>query len=328
MNLELNKIYQGDCLELMKQLPDNSVDLVVTDPPYNINIASWDNIKNYIPWLVSVFVECDRVLKDNGTLWFFHMKFSILSELHHELIKFTNFRHKQMIIIDKGIRSIAGRSGSMLRSYPRATEYLQFYCYDDPTGAQMLGGEYAKINPMAKYLKEEFDRAGVSNKEIAMLFPSKTGGMTGCVSNWLIGLNFPLKDQYEKIRNYLNKEKEYEYLRKEYEDLRKEYEDLRYTFNLESGVTDVWKINFYEENNNHASPKPQKLMRRIIKTATSEGNLVLDPFMGSGSTAVACADLGRNYIGIEKEQKYVDMANSRIKEVLAQTKLNQKVQER
>lgn len=308
----MNKIHQIDCLEGLRRLPDKSVDCIITDPPYNINKAEWDNIQNYVEWLLTVFKECQRVVKDNGTLWFFHMRFPVLAEIQIRMEKETAFRHKQLIIINKGLQSVAGRTGESLRSFPRATEYLQFYTFDDPTGAQQLGEQYARVNPMAKYLKEEFERAGVTNKEIAALFPSRTGGLTGCVSNWLMGLNFPLQEQYETMREYLNHGKEYSYLRKEYEDLRKEYEDLRYTFNLPSGVTDVWDINFYEEDIPHVSPKPLKLMRRIVNAATKPGQIVLDPFMGSGSTAVACQQLGRQFIGFEKKTEYIQIAESRL----------------
>lgn len=325
--LELNKIHIGDCIELMKQIDSDSIDAIITDPPYNIGIDTWDNIKNYETWMLQVFKQCERILKDNGTLWFFHMKFPVLARLNVSIEKETNFRHKQLIIINKGIQSIAGRTGDSLRSYPRATEYLQFYTFDDPTGAQQLGEQYQRINPMAKYLKEEFERAKVTNKEITSLFPSNTGGLTGCVFNWISGLNFPTKEQYNKMRYYLNKENEYEYLRKEYEDLRKEYEDLRYVFNLESNCTDVWDIKFYgkefyeDTKTGHISQKPLKLIQRIIKTSTEEGGVVLDCFMGSGTTALACKMTNRRWIGIEKDAEYCKIAEARIKEYQNQSKL-------
>jgi len=312
----------------MKSLPNKSIDLIVTDPPYNIGKAGWDNIPDYLDWSMSWLKEAIRVLKDNGTLWFFHMNFAFLAELHVRLTKETPLRHKQLIIIDKGLQSIAGRTGDTLRSYPRATEYLQFYTFDDPTGAEQLGPEYARINPMAKYLTEEFKRAGVSNREISTLFPSKTGGLTGCVSNWTMGLNFPTKEQYERIRKYLNYEylrkeyeylrKEYEELRKEYEELRKEYEELRYTFNLQSGLTDVWKVNFYKDLSiEHETPKPLSLLRRIIQTASKDGDLVLDPFAGSGNTLIAADQTKRRWIGFEKDSDHFATANSRIAEMRA-----------
>ena len=173
-----------------------------------------------------------------------------------------------------------------------------FYTFEDLTGSEQLSERYANINPMAKYLKDELIRAGVTNREIAALFPSNTGGMTGCVSNWVLGLNFPLKEQYEKIRDYLNKQGEYEYLRREYEDLRR-------PFNLKKGLTDVWEIDFYKEIIPwHPSPKPVDLLKIIIASTSNKGCTVFDPFAGSGSSIVASQHLGRSCIAIEINSEY------------------------
>jgi len=301
-------IFLGDCLELLPEMP--KVDLVLTDPPYNIKKDTWDNINNYVEWLVSVFFLCENRMQENATLWFFHMVFSVLVEIQNKLKEKTSLIHKQFITLDKGIESVAGRcSVEVLRSFPRATEYLQFYTFEDITGAEQLGEVYASKNPMAKYLKSEFLRAGINQKEIAKLFPSKTGNLTGCVSNWLIGYNFPLKEQYLKMRDFLNGE----YLRKEYEELRKEYEELRYVFNLPIGVTDVWKLGYNKTNgNSHTTPKDLNILLRVIMTASNAGSLILDPFMGSGTTLVAAKQLNRQSIGIEIEEKYCEIAALRL----------------
>jgi adenine-specific DNA-methyltransferase len=92
------------------------------------------------------------------------------------------------------------------------------------------------------------------------------------------------------------------------------YENIAQTFNIEMGITDVWTdIDFYKEEGFHRAQKPVKLIERIIKASTNEGMVVLDPFLGSGSTAIACLNLNRHYIGIEKDKGYVEVAESRIK---------------
>jgi len=297
------------------------------DPPYNKGIAEWDKFKNHIDWLKPRLIELERVLQDNGTMWFFHDSFTQLVDIHKMIDKYTNFKFKQFITIDKGLQSVVGRTSNNLRSFPNTTEYLLFYTFEDLTGSEQLSEKYSRINPMAKYLKSELERARVSNKEIAKLFPSKTGGLTGCVSNWLLGLNFPLKWQYELIRDYLNDNRreyeylrreyeylrrEYEYLRREYEYLRREYEDLRYSFNLQKGITNVWRFSFYEDGITwHPTAKPIKLMKRIIKTATDKKDLVIDPFVGSGSSIVASQHLFRSCIGIEINPKYCEQIKRR-----------------
>jgi site-specific DNA-methyltransferase (adenine-specific) len=303
-------VYNCDCREILPELP--KVDLVLTDPPYNIKKDDWDSITNYYEWLSGIFKTSASLLKENGTFWFFHMNFRDLSAIHTELIKRTKLRHKQLIIINKGLGSVAGRCNTeVLRSFPRATEYLQFYTFEDLSGAEQLAETFARKNPMAKYLNTEFKRAGINQKEIAKLFPSKTGNTTGCVSNWLIGYNFPLKEQYEKMRERLN----YEYLKKDYEDLRLEYERNRYIFNLPMQITDVWEFDFYKDlGHGHLTVKPLPILKRIIETATNQGYTILDPFAGVLTTARAAKDLGKQCICVEKEERYCEAGVQRLKQ--------------
>ena len=79
------------------------------------------------------------------------------------------------------------------------------------------------------------------------------------------------------------------------------------------GFTDVWNdIDFYEEKRFHPTQKPQKLLERIILASSNEEDVVLDPFMGSGSSGVACKNLNRKFIGIELDEKYYNISFDRI----------------
>jgi len=108
---------------------------------------------------------------------------------------------------------------------------------------------------------------------------------------------------------------------REYEDLRREYEDLRYTFNASNGVENVWAYEFRTEKHGHPTQKPIKLIEDIVKHSSNEGDLVLDPFLGSGTTAVACVNLNRHFIGIEKEPTYYEIAKRRVEEAQRQGNL-------
>ena len=306
-------IYCADCLDILPKMPEKCVDLIVTDPPYNIGIDKWDRRADYVPWLTTAIVQCDQVLCDTGSLWFSHMKFPALAAIHIGIELKTSLRHIQFITIDKGIGSIAGRTSENLRSFPRASEYYQWYGHDDPTGAERLSGEISARNPTALYLAEEITRSGRTRKELAILFPSKTGGVTGCVSNWLLGYNFPTAEQYQTMRDYLNREGEYDYLRREYDYLRREYDYLRRSFNLPMGVTDVWQLNFSDgANKGHCTEKPLELIKRIIAACSDSGDLIVDCFAGSGTTGVAAKELNRPYLLIEISQKYCDIAVQRL----------------
>lgn len=95
------------------------------------------------------------------------------------------------------------------------------------------------------------------------------------------------------------------------------------TFNFISQrlCVNVFRYLIGKKKTTHPTEKPQEIIENIVRIATNEGDVVLDCFMGSGTTGVACAKFNRNFIGIEKEEEYVKMANARIKPFLEQTKL-------
>lgn len=81
----------GDCLELLKEIPDESVDLVLTDPPYNIGKAEWDKIQDYINWSMEWITECQRCLKPNGVFYFWHNDMTQIADLMHAIKEGTDF---------------------------------------------------------------------------------------------------------------------------------------------------------------------------------------------------------------------------------------------
>jgi len=187
-------------------------------------------------------------------------------------------------------------------SFAPITERILFYDKgENKTGLEMI--KKIMPNPFAEYLRDEFKKAGVSNIEIARLFPSATGGVTGCVSNWLNGDNIMTKEQYLKVRNYLNND----YLRKEYEDLRKEYEDLRRPFNNIYKLTDV--IDCKVQHGFHPTIKDINVIKKLILTTTRKGDLVFSPFLGSGTDRIAAYETKRNFIGYEIDKNYFDQSD-------------------
>ena len=92
------KLLQGDCLKALAQVPDKSIQLVCIDPPYNIGKDSWDNIDNYVEWLLSVIKILETKLRDNGSFFMFHNEMETISELMVAIKKQTKFVYKQMIV--------------------------------------------------------------------------------------------------------------------------------------------------------------------------------------------------------------------------------------
>lgn len=99
------KIYNDDCLSIFKDIEDKSVNLVLIDPPYNIGKDKkwdkWKTVDEYVEFMGKVFKECQRVLKDNGSFYFFHNDFLQIVELQNWINKNTDFIFKQLLVWNK-----------------------------------------------------------------------------------------------------------------------------------------------------------------------------------------------------------------------------------
>lgn len=318
----INKVHLGDWTT--NQLEDKSVQLIIADPPY-FEVKGefdfiWDSFDDYLKDVEKWAIECKRVLADNGTLfWYGDKKKIAYSQIIFD--KYFNLENS-LVWRKKDSMQYQYYSPDLARSFNTHNERILMYSNEiDLTGLELINEEFIKPrNPFSKYLKEEFKKANITNKQISKLFPSKTGGLTGCVSNWLNGDNVITKEQYLKIRDFLNNE----YLRKEYEYLRKEYEDKRRYFYNPNKLEEV--LEFSQESHitrkyNHDTKKPETLTRALIQTCSRKGDLVLVPFAGSGTECAMAAKEGREFIGFDIEPKYVEMANARCSEHLKQTTL-------
>lgn len=291
-----NKIINADCMDILKQLPDKCIDCILTDPPYfgivkNDWDNQWKNIQEFQSWVGEVGKELYRVLKDNGSVYWFGDDKTI-AYCQVELDKY--FRLLNSLVWRKN-NACTIKGTEYFRSFSPITERCLFYDKgEDKTGLEMV--KSVMPNPMSEYLKNEFEKAKVTNREISKLFPSRTGGLTGCVSNWLNGDNFPTKEQYLKIKLYLGDK----YLRREYEDLRRVWNSDKKSYDVLDFPICADKGRF------HPTQKPLSLISYLLERSTNKDMLVLDCFSGSGTTAIACHRLKRRFICIEKDKGYYE----------------------
>ena len=318
--MEVNKIYHDDWMN--NQLPDKSVQLIIADPPYykvkgDFDFV-WKTFDDYLQDVERWAIECKRVLADNGTLyWYGDAKniayAQIIFDKHFNLLNSLVWEntndHKQQIRFNTDLRTFA----------PLTERLLMYEQRGQKTGGELIFEQFLKPkNPFSKYLKIEFTNAGFTNREIAQLFPSRTGGLTGCVSNWLNGDNVITEEQYNVIREYCNNK----YLQKPYEELKAEYEELRRPFNNERFYGDVIRIPNYETGSHeHDTPKPEKLTREIILISSRPNDLILVPFAGSGTECAMAIKENRNFIGFEINEKHVNYGNKRTDNIKAQPSL-------
>jgi site-specific DNA-methyltransferase (adenine-specific) len=246
--------------------------------------------------------EWRRVLKSNGAIYLFC---SSKMSAHLEVMMSEKFNVLSHIVWSKPNEpGFDGWKGKMkkesLRQWYAHSERILFL---EPAVDNNL-----KRSPFGQFLREQRLLCGLSGHQLTEM----TGAYGkvnhgGAVSNWETGRNIPSRDQYIKISQaFISTGKI---------DSMPEYEDVIRPFNVNSEIefTDVW--DFYSVrpyNGKHPAEKPQDMLSHCINSSSYEGDIVLDCFAGSGSTAISALVNKRKTISIELEEKWVNAISSRI----------------
>ena len=345
------QLHNNDCLAVMRDMPDNSVSLIIADPPYfRVKDADWDNawasVDAFLDWLRSVVREFARILQPNGSLYLFawpRLSSRIeaivgesLNVLNHLVWYKANGRGHAM---SAGSRS----DKEQLRGYFATTERIIFAeHYNSDNVAKGEAGYATKCDelrgfvfePLRAYLAGERDRSGASNSYINAAWCAWKGvASTSQTQKWFSHscFNPPTREAYEWLRQVFSScgggdylQREYEDLQREYEDLQREYEDLRRPFNLTKrhqwgDVMTFAPVASYPGK--HPCEKPQAMLMQFVEVSSRPDSIVLDPFMGSGATGLACHALGREFIGIDASQHWYDYASRRLEAAHSQMRL-------
>ena len=334
----------GDCFERMKEIEDGSVDLILTDPPYNIGVGTrkngkkkvnaWDNIDDYPSFMRRLFAESARVLKDNGVLYMWHNDMAQIAEIIHDVKERGQFNLVSFCIWDKGksyrARTWLNRNPGQLRQWFNRCEYcLHFFkvgtnVWSKHTGTDRINSNPACYRSLKDWYKAEKERLRLINKDIAATYTRVTGKKPHMLRHYFQSSQFEIPTRaiweavYEPLgfgKNYEELRHEYEGLRQEYEGLRQGYEGLRHTHINDAAHCNVWaRAAIPTQKRFHTCEKPVDILSRIIRVSSRLGDIILDPFMGSGSTGVACVQEGRCFIGIERDDKYFKIAKKRLEE--------------
>ena len=269
MAVELNHVYKMDCIEGMTSLPDNSVDLIIADPPYNLSKGgnwSWDN---------------SVVLKGLGGNWNKVMESWDAMPLE-EYWKFT------------------------LAWISEAKRILK------PSGSMWIFGTYHNIgiiNVVCQMLEIEIINEVVWFKRNS--FPNLSGRRLTASHETLLWCHSGGK----KRQYYFD----YDYSKNgvfESDLIKKPGKQMRTVWDVPNNKTKV-ELKFGK----HPTQKPLRLLERIVGLTSKEGDLVLTPFCGSGSECVAAKVAGRDYIGFEIEDEYVELAEKRLENAERGSKL-------
>jgi DNA modification methylase len=278
--LERNRICIGDAATLLREVPDLSVDCVVTSPPYfrqrdygaQEQIGSEDSIEEYVSRLAAVFAECRRALKPTGTLWLnlgdkyvdnqlLGMPWRVAFELQRQgwILRSDIIWHK------------ANAMPSSVRTRPTTDhEYLFFFARsrDHFYNADAVREPHLTFTPESKMRggRGHFGKRGGTPEA------GKNGGNQNLhTARW----------------------------------------DQAFHPNGRNKRT-VWKIPLSKFPGAHFAVFPEQLVENCIKAGSPQGGLVLDPFVGSGTTAVVAQRLGRDYLGIDVNPAYCELARQRV----------------
>lgn len=309
------QLWNGDCLELMKNIPDGSVDLVLTDPPYGtMKGAELDGWKNQTTeWdtaidPLKIFEQISRVLRQNGKAVLFSQE-PYTSRLITSAIPSLPFAYRAMWYKNVHANALLAKSAMVSR-------------YEDVCVFSKLGHDYCGENPLREYFAKVLDFVGATScKEInARLGHRKAEHcfyVTGS-GNGSTQFSLCTERTYQELIDVFGIDKmqgfiEYAELRKTQDAYTQKYSSV---FNLWQGGKSKSNVLEYKKDNDgyHPTQKPVALLEDLIQTYSNTGDTILDFTMGSGSTGVACVRTNRNFIGIELDENYFQIAEKRITE--------------
>lgn len=305
-------VAEGDSLELLRLLPSQSVSLILTDPPYHStkkhNIygdTAFAEDKLYLDWMTKYATEWRRVIKPNGSL-FCYCSTSMSARLDVMLSKDFNVL-SHVVWTKPNDPGFDGWKGKMnkeaLRQWYAHSERILF--------AEPAVGTNLFRSPFAELLRDCRKQSGLSMHELTGITGAH-GKVNhgGAVSNWEAGRNTPSRDQYEKMRAAILATGKVQSM--------PIYEDAIRVFNMDASkeFTDVWTFpSVRPYKGKHPAEKPAAMLEHAIGATTYPGDIVLDCFAGSGSTALAALKLGRRSVSMEIESKWVSEITARVQAV-------------
>ena len=238
------EILLGDCLELMKDIPNGSIDMILCDLPYGVTACKWDTI---IPF-DKLWEQYERIIKPNGAIVLFGSQ------------PFTS---------------------ALVMSNPKMFKYE--WIWEAHKGKNPM---LAKIQPMKIH-----ESVLVFGEGKIIYNPQMTSGKP-----------YKQRGEHNKLKSH---------------NIYAAGRAVGYAKDFDSSkrypVTKLYFSNHNQKGNSfHPTQKPVALFEYLIKTYTNEGELVLDNTAGSGTTAIACSNTNRQFIVMEKEQKYYDIILKRV----------------
>ena len=311
-------LWQGDCLELMKNIPDGSVDLVLTDPPYGTlgknPPSKWKNKEKIESWDADIldtekmFLEISRVLRQNGKAILFSQE-PYTANLITSAVTSLPFSYRA-IWYKNTAGNILGAKSFMVSRYEDICIFTKPCPKHDYCGENPLREYFAKVLDFVGATSCKGINARLGHRKAEHCF-YVTGSRNGSTQ-----FSLCTNQTYQELIDVFGIDKmqgfiEYDELRRTQDEYTQKYASV---FNLWQGGKSKSNVLEYKKDNDgyHPTQKPVALLEDLIQTYSNEGNTVLDFTMGSGSTGVACVNTNRHFIGIELDEGYFNIAKERI----------------
>ena len=281
------ELYQGDCLDLLKTLPDGCIDMVLTDPPYASTAQRWDKMLNW----AEIWPELKRVCKVNAAKLFFSCNaFTI------DLCASNRKEYRYRYVWQKTfVGNVYNRNSMPLRKYE---EVSVFYSKQPTYNPQMGTGPAYNQKPLIcrnsiwgkvsaeKLLKQDLSQlSDTSRAKLAESSAQLSSAQSKTSSRRLPYLALNIVPGVTNV-----------------------------TTRYPTDILNFKPVHNFAKGRVHPNQKPVDMLEHLIKTYTNEGETVLDFTMGSGSTGVACMNTGRNFVGFEMDARYCRIAADRITE--------------
>ena len=302
------KLYKGDCLIESDKIESGSVDLILTDLPYgtvkdikNVNHGmsgkcKWDEVIN----TNEIYKVANRILRKNGKMVLFAQQ-PFTNELINKAIPNISFCYSMIWEKDHFANALTAKKAP-----------LNYY---EDVLVFSKSNEFEGLHPLRPYFKNVFEFIGGTKKRIIETIGQRADHVFRFKSSQF---DLCTLETYKDLIKYFEINKMLGF--KEYEELKEIDNQFKIkfasTFNLWEGKKYKSNILKYKKDydGHHPTQKPILLLEDLIKTFSNENDLVVDLTMGSGSTGVACKNTNRNFIGIEQDENYFNIAQKRIKE--------------
>ena len=320
----LNNIIQGDNLEILKLIPDNTVNLIITSPPYfkqrdyGGGIGNEKTVEEYIDNLLKVFSECVRILKDDGSIVFNLGDKYLEGSLQLIPYRFAVASLKSFPV--KLVNSITWvKSNPTPRQYQRrlvssAEPFFHFikndnYCYNfaDYMSNNGLKSKRTAGNNIGKKYFELIETSALTLEQKKMALCELQEIIEAVKSRKIESFRMKIKGIHSEPFGGQDGGRKYQLMRKGFTIIKIKGEPIKRHV-IECAVETI-------KGCKHPAIYPLSIIKELIKLLSLPGNIVLDPFMGSGTTAAAAKELDRRYIGIESNEEYCKYAQERIKNI-------------